>query len=77
MTGEIYILHIFECIAGNHSKETPLPFDKDDIDDNKKWIFPLEEPYGLLDMDMSLIKSTKLEKVKLQMSTRKMIKQIL
>ena len=32
MTGEIYILHIFECIAGNHSKETPLPFDKDDID---------------------------------------------
>lgn len=35
MAGEVYILHIFECRAGNHSKETPLPFDKDDNDDNK------------------------------------------
>lgn len=35
MAREVYILHIFECIAGNPSKETSLPLDKDDNDDGK------------------------------------------
>lgn len=35
MAQEVYILHIFECIAGNHLKETPLPFNKDNNDESK------------------------------------------
>lgn len=38
MAREVYPLHIFKCIAWNHSKETLLPFDKDDNDDNKNEI---------------------------------------